>query len=179
MKQDIRIIMHVLEWVTATMELQKSTTLGYQWQDIESIRQDVAALVATAHDPDFEPERVAMVAAELLENAMGHGDKTQTSHVYFSLMQQDGCLHIRVRNTIKDPDDLKKINALLAWIASCESKRIAYQTLLLKVFDSEQAIGGIGLARIAYEGHCDLECNKQNDHELEMHAILRARTTIT
>ncbi len=166
-------MMHMLEWLIDAMNLQKNVILAYRWQDIECVRQDVVALVATTHNPCFEPERVGMVAAELLENAIAHGDSTCTK-VHFSLKQKDDCLHIRVRNHVKHADDANKINRLLAWIGSCENKRVAYQTLLLQAFNSYQASGGVGLARIVYEGHCELTCNTEEDREIEMHAILKA-----
>lgn len=105
-------------------------------------------------------EQLAMVASELLENAVKHGEE---GPITLTVQESAGQLEVAVENPVgTDPVGTARLAQRIALIRQFASAREAYLTALLEVYEQGLASGAsgqstLGLARIAAEGECLLE----------------------
>ncbi len=129
------------------------------WQRIEPVRQAIAMCAAAFFaDPNLQ-DRIAMVSAELLENAVKHGQAQQIS---FSLRHEKEALLLTVGNAVApESPKVATLCSQLSWIGSFADPQDAYLAAMARIYEQgESATGGeLGLVRIAYEGGCRIECD--------------------
>lgn len=128
------------------------------WERIEPVRQAVALCAAAVfEDPELQ-ERLAMVSAELLENAIKHG---QPGPVFFSLRDRSDAVVVSVRNAVENTSgSTSTLESRLSWIKSFPEPRDAYLSAMSVIYEDGARAGGseLGLIRIVYEGRCQIEC---------------------
>jgi hypothetical protein len=130
-----------------------------EWQRIESVRQAVATCTGAIYMDPVLQDRIAMVSAELLENAVKHG---QTTSIGFSLREDEGGLLLTVRNAVEPQSSkVETLRSQLSWIGSFADPEEAYLAAMARIYDHGQSASGgeLGLVRVAYEGGCRLECD--------------------
>jgi hypothetical protein len=129
------------------------------WERIETLRQAVSLCAAAAfEDPDLE-ERVAMVSAELLENAVKHG---RPEPIRYSLRDDRDSIIVSVRNAIDSTTpSIETLVSRLKWLSSFPDPRDAYLSAMSVIYEDGARAGGseLGLVRIAFEGRCQVECD--------------------
>jgi hypothetical protein len=148
------------------MDLRLSMELCFppEWDRIDTIREAVALSVSAVFgEVDFR-DSIAMASAELLENAVKYGS-TDARVVKLAIQQQLGAVTIVVTNTV-DPDagHVHALRAAVQWLANFEDPAEAYMAAMARVYDSPDPTScesGLGLARIAYEADCKLECESE------------------
>jgi hypothetical protein len=142
------------------------------WERIDLVRESVArALRAAYGDPDLE-DALAMVCAELLENAMKYGRAGATVQLCLA-DDDDGALTVTVENAIDaDSHHTRALHERVEWLRGYADPAEAYTAALTQVYAAPNIDdSGLGLVRIAYEGGCRIDCDLSNP----AHVVVRAR----
>lgn len=129
------------------------------WPRIENLRHGLETVLATGTYHDDDKAVIAMVSAELLENAFKHGERG-ASPVDFSLLVEDDRCTVTVTNQC-GPDNKHNFERLLAtlqWIESFDNPLLAYIERMKTLYTAtDEDSAGLGLLRIAYEGRCEIK----------------------
>ncbi len=146
-----------------------------EWEAIEPLRASVLACLRTVFRDLATCEALAMVACELLENALKYGDWARAPAAPFTLRVTgtDREVEVVVANPV-DPASagVRQLLAELRRIEAAPSARDAFTERLRAVATTTGAMGGLGLARIAYEAGCALSAELA-DGVLRVRAITR------
>jgi hypothetical protein len=130
-----------------------------QWRNIELLRASVQSCLAAVFSDVEGSEAIAMVTGELLENAVKYGCWTHGDGVFRLRVWGDAAVgHIEVENPVR-PDDEgpRRVQELIAWMAGFPTVGEAYEARMLQVAKGPRGTaGGLGLARVMYEGGCRL-----------------------
>jgi two-component sensor histidine kinase len=142
------------------------------WEAIEPLRASVLACVrAVFPHPELAPS-IALVTAELLENAVKFG-RWEGGGGQFAL-RVDGHrdrVEIEVSSPIAAGDEnVARLHETLARIAAAPSPEQAYTKAVRSVALGKPA--PLGLARAAYEGGCDLSAHVEGN-ALRVRAVTR------
>ncbi len=141
--------------MSSTIELRLCLMIG--WDEIEAIRQAVGKCVEAAYGSAELRDSLAMVSAELLENAVKYGKPGVP--IGFALEENPDGVHVVVTNPVADGAcECEKLLESLAWLAGFDDSRAAYAAALERAYQDSGA-GGLGLARIRHEGGCSLRCD--------------------
>lgn len=128
--------------------------LPLDWDRIEPIRRSVALAVSAVFGADELGASLAMVSAELLENAVKYG--TREAPVRLTVHEEGGEVTIVVKNQVPPGSPHAAVlRERLAWLATFATTEEAYMAALERAYDSASD-GGLGIVRIAHEGHCRL-----------------------
>jgi hypothetical protein len=134
------------------------------WDRIELVRQAVALSVdAVVGDADFK-DAIAMVASELLENAVKYGKPGCPLRLVVE--EHPEWVAVRVSNRVDPGSAHASVLAdRIAWLKTFAHPRDAYTAALEQAF-AEATDGGLGIVRIAYEGQCAVECDLSQHDEI-------------
>jgi hypothetical protein len=144
------------------------------WDGADHLRASVLAGLRAAFPGRSGLEPLAMVAGELVENAVKFGkwDDAGRSVLGLTVGGEPGQVEIVVSSpTDLDDPNLRSLVAELARIAHAPSPQEAYLDQVRKVALSRK--GGLGLSRIAHEGGCDLTADVTPDRTLRVKAVTR------
>jgi hypothetical protein len=141
--------------------------VGNDWSKVDRLRDSVLNCVSSVYGDMDGCQTLAIVAGELLENALKYG-KWETARRPFRLR---ACgFERKVELTVEHPVDtesphLAELLETLKWIRGFSSPEEAYRTRLLQVAQrgGEDHESKLGLCRIAYESHCRLESELNGD----------------
>jgi hypothetical protein len=144
-----------------------------EWDRVELVRTVTDGLVRTvgpAAAADVA-ERLAIVAGELMENAVKYGKAGEA--VAFQLRREGSAIVLSV-TSVDDPltGSSARLKARVDWLATFESALDAYHATIERL-DSDAAVvdgAGLGLARILFEGECRLSCDLHQDGRVSMEA---------
>jgi hypothetical protein len=115
--------------------------------EIDGAQRQVAQFVA-AQLGEEAAETMEMVAAELLENAVKHGDADGRG---VELVVEGEVRFIEVISSVR-ANDLARLEERVKWLSSQSDPKQAWMSALSEVFERGEV--GLGLARIANEGGC-------------------------
>ncbi len=149
------------------------------WSRIEQVRDGVGKLLASALGEE-RAGTVAMVCSELLENGVKYG-ACEGSSVTLSLEETNEALIIEVENCQPSPGALAALEAHIGWLRSFSSPADAYLASLHRVFERATAViveGKLGLARVAFEGGCELSYREPKPGWLAVRAVYRTSTDL-
>ncbi len=177
--------------MSADSDLKIEMAIPPEWDRIDPLRKAVSFCVAAVFANDGLKDALSMACSELLENAIKYGPR-ETSLVRVVVHEvgrpASARLTVSVSHAISeaDADDsahVATLRARLAWLRSFASPSLAYEAALARVGtrsapdegtdsarERAEAESGLGLARIAYEGGCELECDTSSPGVLTMHA---------
>jgi hypothetical protein len=135
--------------------------LDGEWERIDNVREAVGySVAATFGDADLR-DSLAMVTAELLENALKYGDAE--AGVVLSIISEPDALVVTVGNHVRDGSPhLAALQSRLDWLKQFDDPFVAYTTALGQVYDRkgpDDVDSGLGFARIGYEGRCVIGCD--------------------
>ncbi len=126
------------------------------WDAIEAAWTRCAAALRGAGLRDAEVAVLAMVARELLENAVKYAYPSNGASIELTLRVDGAEVTLSVLNPIAPGDEHgDRVRAAIAWIRSFPDPLDAYAEVIAQV-SRQQRAGGVGLARIAAEGACEL-----------------------
>ncbi|HZF48506.1 MAG TPA: DUF6272 family protein [Polyangiaceae bacterium] len=130
------------------------------WKRIELVRKAVGFCVWAAFGRGDLRDSVAMVSAELLENAVKYS--APESEVHIGISEQDDQVVVAVTNAVEEgSSNIASLQKRLEWARSFPTTAEAYMAALSEVFDQNELApageGGLGLVRIAYEGGCTID----------------------
>ena len=127
------------------------------WQFVRQLKRMVEEALKDC--PESVRYSAAMVASELVGNAIKYGDRSEkTPPPTFSLGINGAQIEIEVRNAVKSPEHLSQVQMRLDQMAHSADKAEFYMKRLQELLtDSPKAQGSqLGLYRIGYEGDFDL-----------------------
>jgi hypothetical protein len=132
------------------------------WKNINSIRVSILNCISVLFDDYDKANAIAMVCAELLENAVKYGEEEgDTSSISCKLTGNEHEVTIEVNNRYTTTEDrLQHFFKTIDYLNSCEDPRKAYTDKLVQMYNDPNDAsehGGIGLYRIVYEGGFSLE----------------------
>ena len=138
--------------------LMLELTVPSQWARIDRVSQAVAGCVSAVFADSDLRDALRMTCAELLENAIKYG--TPGSSIRVALFDRPEEIVIEVTNSVTGAVG-EAMRQRIAWIDGFPSPAAAYAAALEAVAarDASDREGGLGLARIAYEGGCTLRCH--------------------
>jgi anti-sigma regulatory factor (Ser/Thr protein kinase) len=147
------------------------------WDAIEPLRGSVQACVkAVFPDPQLA-ERIALVAAELMENAIKYGAWGAPGDGSFCLQVSgaEGQVAIEVSNPSEPGDpNVARLREELQRIAASPSPEEAFLKSVRGVALKRRE--SLGLARVAHEGGCDLTAEEAGGR-LVVRAVTRSLTS--
>ena len=148
-----------------------AVTVKPDWQEVERLREFTGTWASALLKDPWLRDRVAMVTAELLENAFRHGSPEQPS-IHYEASVSQGTVLVRVVSETQPGAKKEELAARIAWLANFATAREAYMAQVKRIVDGQSV--GLGLARIAYEGDCRLTCRLHPDGRVEVEAQLLA-----
>ena len=129
------------------------------WSNVEIIRNSILGCFRAAFAHLDSCERMAMVAGELMENAIKYGRWNDHDHqLRLRLRGNEKQVEIVVECPIEpNSPRVQDLFDTLTWLKGFASPAQAYQARMLTIAEDPAASGSkLGLVRIAYEGNCTL-----------------------
>jgi hypothetical protein len=130
---------------------------------LQEAQQEVGRFVK-AQLGEATAEAMEMVAAELLENAVKHGQPDPRG---IELLVEGEVRFIEVVSSVRQAD-LAPLEERVKWLAAQGDPQQAWQRALSEVF--ERGEFGLGLARIASEGDCHISLRMVSPGRLAVRA---------
>jgi hypothetical protein len=130
---------------------------------LQEAQQEVGRFVK-AQFGEAEAEAMEMVAAELLENAVKHGEPDPRG---IELLVEGEVRFIEVVSSVRQAD-LAPLEERVKWLAAQGDPQQAWLRALSEVF--ERGEFGLGLARIASEGGCRISLRMVSPGRLAVRA---------
>jgi hypothetical protein len=113
--------------------------------------------VEASYSEDGLQEALAMVSAELLENAVKYG-RPDANGIQFSMKGGPDQLEVAVTNaTSDDPRHIDALVGRVTWLGGFADPAQAYREALEEIYQRAvpaNGAGGLGIVRIAHEGGC-------------------------
>ena len=144
-----------------------------EWKNVDLLRTSVQnCFIAVFSDVDG-CHSLAMVTGELVENAVKYGDWTGDRRCFrLRVHGQERRAYVAVENPVRDGDpSLGRLLSTLERIQSYPSAEAAYRARLLELASDDSGESGLGLVRVAYEGHAALSA-RVDDRTLKVVAEL-------
>jgi hypothetical protein len=147
-----------------------------QWEELETVRdQTLSFLLERKVDPDT-CNAVAMVAAELLENAAKYGIyRRSCDSIELALRLEDAVITTEVCNPLgpAELEHVERLDMMIQWIRGFQDPFEAYLERLKEVSSQslETQDSGLGLVRIAYEGGSVLDFFIREQNVLSVSAV--------
>jgi len=156
---------------TSVLEL----TLAPDWNAVRAAWDPCRGMMERSGLDEDEAYALAMVAQELLENAVKYGaDDAETIGLSLRVGQEDVTVEVRSRVGVDDAH-LRTFDRTVQWIRGHQDPFEAYVERLKQTSVRPYAPGGsgLGLARIAYEGRCALDFYVDAGSILAVSAVYR------
>ena len=137
--------------------------LRSEWGSVDLIRSSVESCFTAMYRDIDGCRTLAMIAGELLENAIKYGDWTSSPNfLRLRIWGEDGQACVRVENPVDEARSrVHELLETLAWIRTFPSAEDAYRARLIEVATSrERSESKLGLVRIAYEGNCTITADR-------------------
>jgi Histidine kinase-like ATPase domain len=131
-----------------------------EWDAVKAAWDPCRDMLRAAGLGDDEAYALAMVAQELLENAVKYGTFVPSDRIRLELRVGDEDVTVEVANRIGlDEAHLRRFDQTVQWIRGFQDPFEAYVERMKVVSAQAYAHGqsGLGLARIAYEGRCVID----------------------
>jgi hypothetical protein len=135
------------------------------WESVDLLRTSIVNSMTAIFAETDSAESFATVAAELLENAIKYGQWKDPAAMLHLRVSGDGDgARIEVAHPVDAAsDNTRELLEMIDWIKTFPSPEEAYRARLLQIATAETGVSKLGLARIAYEGMCDLEAQVEGD----------------
>ncbi len=150
-----------------------------EWRHVELLRSSILNCLGVAFKQYDSIEGIAMVAGELMENAVKYGAWNDSNTARFSVYVNGGPqgLEVVVSNPVERRhagSALKTLQNIMLFLESFPDAKSAYQARICAIANDATNVkeSGLGLVRIAYEGNCHLDVHMTDDCTL----AVRART---
>ena len=148
---------------TPSLSLSLSLSLQGDLSALVEAQQEVGRFVK-AQLGEAKAQAMEMVAAELLENAVKHGQPDPSG---IELVVEGEARFIEVISSVRQ-EDLAPIEERVQWLAAQGDPQKAWMRALSEVFARGEF--GLGLARIASEGGCRISLRMVSPGRLAVRA---------
>jgi len=128
-----------------------------EWDAVKAAWDPCREMLRAAGLGDDEAYALAMVAQELLENAVKYGAFSGADRIRLEIRVAAGDVTVEVTNRVGlDEAHLRRFDQTVQWIRGFQDPFEAYVERMKAVSAQPYAHGqsGLGLTRIAYEGRC-------------------------
>jgi len=147
-----------------------------EWDAVKAAWDPCRAVITRAGLSDDESYQLAMVAQELLENAVKYGAFHTGERVGLEVRVQpeDAIVEVKSRVGVDDAN-LRRFDQMIQWIRGFQDPFEAYVERMKIVSAQPYSNGesGLGLTRIAYEGRCMLDFYVDDENMLAVSAVYR------
>jgi hypothetical protein len=148
------------------------------WEAIRAAWDPCRAMLSRAGFDDDQTYQLAMVAQELLENAVKYGAFHPGERVGLEVRvaPDDVTLEVRSRVGVNDAN-LRRFDQMVQWIRGFQDPFEGYVERMKTVSAQPYSHGesGLGLTRIAYEGRCVIDFYVDDENMLAVSAVYRPR----
>ena len=133
-----------------------------EWANVDLLRTSILNCFTVIFADMEGCHTFAMVAGELLENAIKYGawERNHGSLLRLRVWGEDRHAMVQVENPVEPTSDaVKELVSTVKWLDGFSSLEEAYRARLLEVAQAPRenlGVSKLGLARIAYEGNCRL-----------------------
>lgn len=147
-----------------------------EWSHIESLRTSVERHLCAFRVDESFASSVAMVSAELLENAVKYADLSAAAGhkapiIEFLLHGNRSSIVLTVRNPVADGDsNVELLVKKLQRIGELGDPAEAYAECMRDVYDGKVGEGGLGLVRIVHKAGCTLGYEPAGDGHVKIRA---------
>lgn len=145
--------------------------LSEDWDAVEAMRTTLLGCLGVLYPSRDYCETVGMIVAELLENAVKYGAWGPGVVGRLRVTGREAEVEIAVRNRLRDGSDAARLRAVIAEIDAARTPAEAYVERLRLAALNPGPSGGLGLARISYEGSCRLSAHFESDGWVEVRAL--------
>jgi hypothetical protein len=146
------------------------------WDSVKDAWEPCRSALAAAGLDSDEAYQLAMVAQELLENAVKYGAFREGEQIALALhvARREATVEVRSRVGVDDAH-LHRFDQAIQWIRGFQDPFEAYVERLKVVSARPYAPGesGLGLTRIAYEGRCAIDFFVDEGNVLAVSAVYR------
>jgi len=146
------------------------------WGELENVRDNIRNFLEQQNVPADDVYSGVMITSELVENAIKYGDESDSPDIQVYAEFEKGEITIEVRNHIRDSEDenLQKLDRAIQWVNGFQFPFEAYIEKLKYVSSKnlEEGESGLGLVRIAYEGHANIDFYVDENETLCISAVL-------
>ncbi|MCB1158625.1 MAG: ATP-binding protein [Leptospiraceae bacterium] len=162
--------------ITLFMEqpMQKlSMTLDSDWENVNLVRREIKSFLQEKEYLEEDIYALQMVSAELLENAIKYGNFELDKKIQYNLNLKKSKVIVEVTNPVRDSDNLKKLDQQIQWIRGYQNPFEAYVEKVKEISSRshQDRESGLGLVRIAYEGHSILDFYVNEENVLAISAV--------
>ena len=150
-----------------------------EWDAVKASWDRCRRILESAGLGADEAYALAMVAQELLENAVKYGEHRPGDGIRLGLRIGPDEVTVEVYNRVgPDDDHLRRFDQAIQWIRGFQDPFEAYVERMKIVSELPYAHGqsGLGLTRIAYEGRCILDFYVDPTSTLAVSAVYRRET---
>ena len=147
-----------------------------EWDAVKATWDPCRATLARAGLSDDESYQLAMVAQELLENAVKYGAFKHGERVGLEIRVQPEETIVEVKNRVGVGDaNLRRFDQMIQWIRGFQDPFEGYVERMKIVSAQPYSNGesGLGLTRVAYEGRCVLDFYVDDENTLAVSAVYR------
>jgi hypothetical protein len=149
-----------------------------EWDAIKAAWDPCRAMLSRAGFDEDATYQLAMVAQELLENAVKYGAFRPGERIALEVRAgpEDVTLEVKSRLGVDDAN-LRRFDQMIQWIRGYQDPFEAYVERMKTVSAQPYSNGesGLGLTRIAYEGRCVIDFYVDDESTLAVSAVYRPR----
>jgi hypothetical protein len=135
-----------------------------EWENVDQVRLSLQSCIATLFQNVDLRHTLAMVAGELLENAVKYAHRAD-DHTMFRLRIWGAIgdvAFVQVSNPI-DEEGARIVLGAIADIRAADSVADSYFHRMREIATRPSRLSRLGLLRIAYEGGCELSADVRSD----------------
>lgn len=147
-----------------------------EWAAVKAAWDPCRAALARAGLTEDETYQLAMVAQELLENAVKYGAFGQGERILLGVRAAEEDVVVEVKSRVGvDEAHLRRFDQTIQWIRGFQDPFEAYVERMKMVSARPYSHGesGLGLARIAYEGRSIIDFYVDEENVLAVSAVYR------
>lgn len=144
------------------------------WENIEKVRESVSRFLdelGVDHDTVYS---ASMASSELIENAIKYGSEKKDITVIVELKNNKISIEVKNKAVSASDENLLRLDRAVQWIKSFSFPFEAYIEKLRYVssIDIDEGESGLGLVRIAFEAHADVDFYIDENRTICVSAIL-------
>ncbi|MFV8833361.1 hypothetical protein [Aquisalimonas sp.] len=151
-------------------------TLRPDWQEVEQLNQQAMTFLTDTGMAHAEVDTYTMVICELAENSIKYGDSSQPICLNVKVRDKSVCVQVKNKVRSEAHGHLRELDQTLQWIRGVQDPYQAYLERIREL--SREPIANarscLGLIRIMYEGHSDVDFVLDDD-TLNVSALSRSR----
>jgi hypothetical protein len=147
-----------------------------EWDAVKAVWEECRSALSSTGLTQDEAYQLAMVAQELLENAVKYGAFGCGERIGLDVRVAPEDVIVEVKSRVGvDDAHLRRFDQTIQWIRGFQDPFEAYVERLKHVAARPHVQGesGLGLTRIAYEGRCALDFYVDEENVLAVSAVYR------